>query len=221
MNELHQSAQADASNSKSNRLSEPKLFALFPAPSFQWRFVSISNNNINGFAPQGYSSCTYDEGLRVFFFITFAFESISNLKTRRYLCFHLIIYKHSGLILVHNLENLHLVPTRKGVMFINNVLTDGVACRIIFCRRKSTSQESISSQLELEDFNDDDIDLFRVCTVDPGRTHCVTSYHGTHYRQISTKEFYSFGGTIYRPQSLERKKIETGIKLIESNVSLP
>jgi hypothetical protein len=29
------------------------------------------------------------------------------------------------------------------------------------------SQESISSQLELEDFNNDDIDLFRFCTVDP------------------------------------------------------
>jgi hypothetical protein len=35
---------------------------------------------------------------------------------------------------------------------------------------------------------------------------------------MSTKEFYSFGGTIQRQQALERKKIAIGIKLIESNI---
>jgi hypothetical protein len=119
---------------------------------------------------------------------------------------------------VHSLDDLRLISTWKGVMFMNKVLTDRITCGIMFCRKKSTSQESISPQLELKDFNDDDINLFRVCTVDPGRTHCFTSYHGTHYRQMFTKEFYSFGGTIQRQQALEKKKNETGIKLIDSNI---
>jgi hypothetical protein len=45
----------------------PRLFSLFPTPSMKYRFVTINNENINGFASQGYSANkSYNGGLRAF-----------------------------------------------------------------------------------------------------------------------------------------------------------
>ncbi|KAI9246569.1 hypothetical protein EDC94DRAFT_627181 [Helicostylum pulchrum] len=96
---------------------------------------------------------------------------------------------------------------------INEVKTDGYTCRFTFARRRTKNP---TVKLELEDFTQDEIDLyFRPCTVDPGRNHVFTSFHGDkEIRRMSTKEFYSYGGTF---QCLKSQKAQDAAVIILIN----
>ncbi|KAI9254200.1 hypothetical protein EDC94DRAFT_619207 [Helicostylum pulchrum] len=102
-------------------------------------------------------------------------------------------------------------------IFINEVKTDGYTYHFTFARRRT---ENPMVKLELQDFTQDEIDLyFRPCTVDPGRNHVFTSFHeDNEIGRMSTKEFYSYGGTLQRLKSRQEMKRRTGVSTIEPSI---
>ncbi|KAI9253090.1 hypothetical protein EDC94DRAFT_620197 [Helicostylum pulchrum] len=97
-------------------------------------------------------------------------------------------------------------------IFINEVKTDEYTCHFTFARIRT---ENPMVKLELQGFTQDEIDLyFRPCTINPGRNHVFTSFRGDNeIRRMSTKEFYSYGGTIQhlkfqqeRPKTSKNKR---------------
>ena len=108
-------------------------------------------------------------------------------------------------------------------MFINEVKTDGYTCRFTFVQARRTQTTAATTKLELHDFTIDEIERhFRPCTVDPGRSQVFTSYHGNgQLRRFSTKEYYSFGGTISRARVQDRIKVSSRIKETETQIPSP
>lgn len=114
---------------------------------------------------------------------------------------------------MNDLEYLH---ETNDTMFINEVKTDGYTCSFTFVRRKKPGPSfNENGLLDINDFKQNEIDdLFRPCTVEPGRGHAFTSYYGNNeVRRMSSKEFYSYGGTLSRNKTQDRSKIESGIKV--------
>jgi hypothetical protein len=105
-------------------------------------------------------------------------------------------------------------------MFTNHILTDGYTCRVIFAESCTTNETTSATTLELEDFSWQEIkSSFRPCTLDPGRNHLFTSYHGRNQiRSMSTKEYYSYGGTIHRRNIQDKRKIQENFKPIETGI---
>ncbi|GAA5805804.1 hypothetical protein HPULCUR_011330 [Helicostylum pulchrum] len=150
--------------------------------------------NINSFAPQGNTANTDYESTLIKFYEAFDFSKFPNLKIR-------------------SAQDLSTLPDRMNKIVINEVKTDGYTCRFTFARRRTKNP---TVKLELEDFTQDEIDLyFRPCTVDPGRNHVFTSFHGDkEIRRMSTKEFYSYGGTL---QCLKSQKAQDAAVIILIN----
>ncbi|KAI9349388.1 hypothetical protein BD770DRAFT_162004 [Pilaira anomala] len=119
---------------------------------------------------------------------------------------------------VNDLEHLH---ETNDIMFINEVETDGYTCSFSFVRGKNPRPSfNENGLLDINYFDQNGIDnLFRPFTVDPGRGHAFTGYYGNNkVRRLSTKEFYSYGGTLSRSKTQDRLKIESEIKAIESGI---
>ncbi|KAI9257815.1 hypothetical protein EDC94DRAFT_661121 [Helicostylum pulchrum] len=76
------------------------------------------------------------------------------------------------------------------------------------------------SNLDLDAFSQGEIDkYFRPCTIDPGRNHVFTSFHGNNeIRRMFTKEYYSYGGTLQCLKFQQEMKRRAGINIIESNI---
>ncbi|KAI9354213.1 hypothetical protein BD770DRAFT_474147 [Pilaira anomala] len=138
------------------------LFALFPTPGLQWRFITVNASNINTFVPQGNTADTTFNTTLSKFYNVFDFSKFPNLKIRS----------------AQDLSNLH---EKSNKVFINEVKTDGYTCRFTFvqARRRTLTATATTTKLELQDFTKAEIDqYFRPCTLDPGRTQVFTSYHG-------------------------------------------
>ncbi|GAA5801765.1 hypothetical protein HPULCUR_007218 [Helicostylum pulchrum] len=125
------------------------------------------------------------------------------------------------IIHIKSTRDLFTLPDRMNKIFINEVKADGYTCQFTFARGKTEQTPMV--KLELQCFSQEGINLyFRPCTVDPGRSQVFTSYHDNgQIRRMSTKEYYSFGGTLSRMRSQDRIKIRIGIKTIENNKPSP
>jgi hypothetical protein len=73
------------------------------------------------------------------------------------------------------------LPQAKDMLFLNQVVTDGCACRFTFGKRivHGENNEINRVNLELEDFTSAEIDqYFNPTTLDPRRTQTFTAYYG-------------------------------------------
>jgi hypothetical protein len=126
------------------------------------------------------------------------------------------IKRTNVLIHLHSVEDLINLPERKGLLFCNEVKTDGFACRLSFARGKKSraTEENPDAearekvQLTLDDFTGTEIrSFFRPATIDPGRTSTYAAYYGNEQkRKLGTKEYYAHGGQGSRAKKMERKK---------------
>ncbi|KAI9350459.1 hypothetical protein BD770DRAFT_413103 [Pilaira anomala] len=120
---------------------------------------------------------------------------------------------------VNDIEHLHKT---NDIMFINELKTYGYSCSLTFVRRRNP-RPSVNENvlLDINDFNQDEIEnLFGPCIVDRGCSHAFTGYYGNNeVRRMSTKEFYSYGGTLSRSKTQDRLKTESGIKAIKSGIT--
>lgn len=108
-------------------------------------------------------------------------------------------------------------------MFVNQILTDGYTCRLVFARESRMLHGVQNTDLELGDFNTQEIDKhFIPISVDPGRTTFVTSYRQDgQIRSVGQKEFYTMSGRTPMLKKLQRRKNECGIAQLESNMPSP
>ncbi|GAA5801539.1 hypothetical protein HPULCUR_006987 [Helicostylum pulchrum] len=179
-------AETNITRTESIRLQ--KLFSLFPIPGLQWRFIKIDGTNINSFARQGNTAEIDYESTLTKFYEAFDFSKFPNLK-------------------IISIQSLSTLPDRINKIFINEVKTDGYTSHFTFARRRT---ENPMVKLELQNFKQDEIDLyFRPRTINPGRNHVFTSFHGDNeIRRMSTTDFYSYGEV----------KRRAGVSNIESNI---
>ncbi|KAG2233188.1 hypothetical protein INT48_005026 [Thamnidium elegans] len=201
----HQIFSGVESNTRTRPIRLQKLFSLFPTSGLQWRFIKIDGNNLNSFTPQGNTAATDYDSTLTNFYEAFDFRKLPNLKIR-------------------SVQDLCSLPNTMNKIFIDEVKTDRYTCQFTFVRRrKENPMINAGMKLELQDFTQEEIDLyFRPCTIDPGKSQVFTSYHGNgQIRRTSTKEYYSFGGTLSRMGSQDRIKIRTGIKTVENNIPSP
>lgn len=178
----------------------PRMFALFPTASFKWKFIKIDSENIKSF----FQNSLQKERE----------ETLINY-TRRLFFHHFNFRKFR----INDLAALINLPEQKGKMFLNSLYTDGYTCRVSFARRVETDNLD-GVRLTLDDFNFDEVtDHFRVSSVDPGRRDAMNSYHGEDdYRRLTTKEYYHASGSPIRMKKEDIRKVEEGIKLIETNI---
>ncbi|KAI9257863.1 hypothetical protein EDC94DRAFT_586320 [Helicostylum pulchrum] len=179
-------AETNTTRTESIRLQI--LFSLFPTPGLQWRFIKIDGTNINSFARQGNTAEIDYESTLTKFYEAFDFSKFPNLK-------------------IKSVQALSTLPDRINKIFINEVKTDGYTSHFTFARRRT---ENPMVKLELQNFKQDEIDLyFRPRTINPGRNHVFTSFHGDNeIRRMSTTDFYSYGEV----------KRRAGVSNIESNI---
>lgn len=178
----------------------PRLFALFPCPSTKWRFIKVDAPNIHAFfnvVPEKLPDETTIDYTRRLFWHFFDFRKFK----------------------IRNWDEFNNLPQTKAKMFMNSMYTDGYTCRLLFARRVENNPLD-AIELDISDFDLDEVDdHFRVCTVDPGRRDAFNSYHDDDdVRRLTTKEYYSASGAPQRSKKEDRRKIQTGIKDIETNI---
>jgi hypothetical protein len=101
--------------------------------------------------------------------------------------------------------------------------TDGYTCRISFCKKIHPSSPVSRTSLQLNDFNNEEIDrYFRPCAVDPGRKDVFTLYHGnTDIRRLSSAGYYNIDGNINRQRKEQDRKKRLNVEAIETRIPLP
>lgn len=105
-------------------------------------------------------------------------------------------------------------------MFLNSLYTDGYTCRICFARNVPEQTEENRINLEISDFNQNEInDFFRPCYLDPGRKSAYLAYYGDEQvRSLSTTEYYYNSGSPNRSKKEDTLKIRQGIKELETQI---
>ncbi|KAG2209788.1 hypothetical protein INT47_001936 [Mucor saturninus] len=194
---------SNAHKDKEKRFQPPRMFSLFPNPSFKWRFIKIDNQNLHGIFGRRIRQVQEET--------PFSFAQRSFFE-----CFDFRKLKINSLA---ELQSLH----EKGRMFLNSFYTDGYTCRVSFCRKKKPVSSLENVTLTLNNFNSEEVQqYFRPCTVDPNRKDVFTSYHGENdVRRLSSSEYYNMNGVINRQkQELERKK-SNKIEHIETRIPSP
>ncbi|KAI8087419.1 hypothetical protein BDF21DRAFT_461044 [Thamnidium elegans] len=93
---------------------------------------------------------------------------------------------------IRNLTKLQELPRQKRRMFLNSIYTDGYTCRISFARSVPETLEEDKVNLEIADFNADEIEnFFRPCFLDPGRKNAYVAYYGNEQvRSLTVNEYY-------------------------------
>ncbi|GAA5813666.1 hypothetical protein MFLAVUS_007152 [Mucor flavus] len=80
---------------------------------------------------------------------------------------------------IRSLVELQELPGQKGRIFLNSVYTDGYTRRISFTRRVPKVLDEDKVNLEMADFNTDEVEtFFRPCFLDPGRKNAYVAYFG-------------------------------------------
>jgi hypothetical protein len=60
---------------------------------------------------------------------------------------------------------------------------------------------------------------FKPITIDPGRNEVFVAYDGEgEFRSMSTKEYYSFNGAVFRQKQRQKQNTTNGIAPIESTI---
>ena len=105
-------------------------------------------------------------------------------------------------------------------MFLNSIYTDGYTCRISFARSVPETLEEDKVNLEIADFNADEIEnFFRPCFLDPGRKNAYVAYYGNEQvRSLTVNEYYCSSGSVNRARKQDTFKIEQGIKDLETQI---
>lgn len=123
----------------------------------------------------------------------------------------LTVYSHRP-----SLEELNSLGHTQRKAFRNLIVTDGYTCVVHF---PCSIRPANPVHLELQDFAINEIqDLFRACSIDPGRTDTYTTeYNYGESRKLETHEYYSMTGSVARAI----RKRQQVIQRIESEIPSP
>ncbi|KAI8875895.1 hypothetical protein K501DRAFT_279931 [Backusella circina FSU 941] len=83
----------------------------------------------------------------------------------------------------------------------------------------------VTSELHLDDFTKEEVDkYYNPIYLDPGRKHVLTAVTGSDLknkeaRGCSTKVYYSMTGTLNYQRSLDKEKINSNVKKMETDIS--
>jgi hypothetical protein len=107
-------------------------------------------------------------------------------------------------------------------MFANIIRTDGYTVDFIFCRRKTKFPTTF--ELKLEHFTKEGVDKhYKPIYLDSGRKYVFTGVTGSdllnnEVRRCSSKEYYTMTGSRRDQPKLEKEKIDSGMKKIETDI---
>ncbi|KAI8062966.1 hypothetical protein BDF21DRAFT_402712 [Thamnidium elegans] len=180
----------------------PRLFSLFPNPSLKWRFIKIDGQNLSTLFLD--TRLQREENETNFAFATRCFFNSFDFTKLK----------------IRNLTKLQELPRQKRRMFLNSIYTDGYTCRISFARSVPETLEEDKVNLEIADFNADEIEnFFRPCFLDPGRKNAYVAYYGNEQvRSLTVNEYYCSSGSVNRARKQDTFKIEQGIKDLETQI---
>ncbi|KAI8073790.1 hypothetical protein BDF21DRAFT_475198, partial [Thamnidium elegans] len=180
----------------------PRLFSLFPNPSLKWRFIKIDGQNLSTLFPD--TRLQREENETNFALATRCFFNSFDFTKLK----------------IRNLTKLQELPRQKRRMFLNSIYTDGYTCRISFARSVPETLEEDKVNLEIADFNADEIEnFFRPCFLDPGRKNAYVAYYGNEQvRSLTVNEYYCSSGSVNRARKQDTFKIEQGIKDLETQI---
>ncbi|KAI8061405.1 hypothetical protein BDF21DRAFT_455741 [Thamnidium elegans] len=180
----------------------PRLFSLFPNPSLKWRFIKIDGQNLSTLFPD--TRLQKEENETNFALATRCFFNSFDFTKLK----------------IRNLTKLQELPRQKRRMFLNSIYTDGYTCRISFARSVPETLEEDKVNLEIADFNADEIEnFFRPCFLDPGRKNAYVAYYGNEQvRSLTVNEYYCSSGPVNRARKQDTFKIEQGIKALETQI---
>ncbi|KAG2228747.1 hypothetical protein INT48_009348 [Thamnidium elegans] len=124
------------------------------------------------------------------------------------------------LLKIGNLTELQELPRQKRRTFLNSIYTDEYTCRISFARNVPETLEEDKVNLEIADFNADEIEnFFRPCFLDPGRKNAYAIYYGNEQvRSLTINEYYCSSGSVNRARKQNTFKTEQGIKVLETQI---
>ncbi|KAI9030656.1 hypothetical protein CLU79DRAFT_694474, partial [Phycomyces nitens] len=120
-----------------------------------------------------------------------------------------------------------LLPNGNNDMLFGNLLrSDGFSLDFLFYKRRQTGYGPSYQSLELKlgDFTMSEIDeMYTPICIDPGRKSVFTATIGSDLqtRRCTRSEYHHMTGVTNFALRLEKKKIESGIGLIESNLPTP
>ncbi|KAI8891201.1 hypothetical protein K501DRAFT_166315, partial [Backusella circina FSU 941] len=107
-------------------------------------------------------------------------------------------------------------------MFANIVRTDGYTIDFIFCGKKRAVKTT--SELQLYGFTKEEVEeYYSPIYLEPGRKHVFTSVtrsdlRNNEVRKCSTKEYYTMTDSSKYQRSLDKEKINSNVKKMETDI---
>ncbi|KAF7721224.1 hypothetical protein EC973_005086, partial [Apophysomyces ossiformis] len=122
-------------------------------------------------------------------------------------------------------EELKDSSVNRGVIFTNQILSDGFAVDFQFARKSAKKERAtLDAELTGTDFTEEEItDYFQPCAVDPGRSQVFTATYGCgnsphEIRRCNTREYYTYTGSPLGQKVIQAEKKQAGIEAIETDL---